>query len=505
MYEEKSSWVKIRDMLCVNHVVKPLPPRNKMNTWKFAARYVWKDRFTEDKGELGRWTKNQLLDLGPTFVKLGQIASTRSDLYPPEFVKELESLQDDVPPFDYNLVKDNLNMEIFQEFEQIPFKSASIGQVHKAVLKNGKHVVVKLKRPGIYETMKSDTATVKKILTFLQSVGVDTGNSSEFVLNDSIEYLLGEADYVQEVDNAVQFRKSLKSHDWIRVPRMYKKYCTPDMIVMEYLPSEKITEIRNKKINKKKVCEALVNSYVIQTMDSGLFHGDPHPGNLGVSKDGKLVFYDFGLLIELSEELKVGFGELFGCIIKRDTQGIVQILIKLGVIVPTSSDISDIELFFETILGYLETLDGGAIMNDELAAELAMEKPFVVPTSFVYLAKSFSLIEGICLQLDPDFDYFTYLEPMIQEQFLESLDIAEMVMNTTEIPSKIGKISSTVLGLERSRAAMKRSMVKTRQEIRVVQYTVICALLAERFNGTPLAALLVAFAIYITFRKDRSI
>jgi predicted unusual protein kinase regulating ubiquinone biosynthesis (AarF/ABC1/UbiB family) len=226
---------------------------------------------------------------------------------------------------------------------------------------------------------------------------------------------------------------------------------------------------------------------------------------LGVSKDGKLVFYDFGLLIELSEELKVGFGDLFGCIIKRDTRGIVQVLIRLGVIVPTSSDISDIELFFETILGYLETLDGGAIMNDELAAELAMEKPFVVPTSFVYLAKSFSLIEGICLQLDPDFDYFTYLEPMIQEQFLESLDIAEMVMNTTEIPSKIGKISSTVLGLERSRAAMKRSMVKTRQEIRIVQYSVICALLAERFNGTPLAAFLVAFAIWITFRKDRSI
>ena len=274
---------------------------------------------------------------------------------------------------------------------------------------------------------------------------------------------------------------------------------------MEYVEADKITEIKNKRINRKKVCEALVNSYVIQTMDSGLFHGDPHPGNLAISKDGKLVFYDFGLLIELNDELKQGFSDLFGCIINRDTKGVVQILIKLGVIVPTSSDVSDIEVFFETILGYLETLDGGAIMNDELAAELAMEKPFVVPTSFVYLAKSFSLIEGICLQLDPNFDYFTYLEPMIQEQFLESLDISEIIMNTTEIPSKIGKINSTVLGLERSRAAMKRSMIKTRQEIRVVQYSVICALLAERFNGTPLAALLVGIAIWITFRKDRSL
>ena len=216
------------------------------------------------------------------------------------------------------------------------------------------------------------------------------------------------------------------------------------------------------------------------------------------------MFYDFGVFIELDDDLKQGFADLFGCIIQRDTKGCVQILIRLGVIVPTSSDISDIEVFFETILGYLENLDGGAIMNDELAAELAMEKPFVVPTSFVYLAKSFSLIEGICLQLDPDFDYFTYLEPLIQEQFLESLDVSEIIKNTTDIPSKIGKINSTVLGLERSRAGMKRSMIKTRQEIRVVQYSVICALLAERFNGTPFAAILVGVAIWITFRKDRS-
>ena len=494
-------------MLCIANMKVPpvkLAPNQKVKTWKFAAKYLFKERFTDDKAELGRWTKGELLELGPTFVKLGQIASTRGDLYPPEFTKELESLQDNVPPFDFSLVKDVVNKDIFKEFDEVPFKSASIGQVHKATLNNGKKVVVKLKRPGIYDIMQTDTENVKKILDFIQSIGIDTGSSSNFVLNDSIEYLLGEANYRQEVENAIKFRKGLKGIDWIKVPYVYKKYCTDDMIVMEYVEADKITDIQIKNINKKKVCEALVNSYVIQTMDSGLFHGDPHPGNLGISKDGKLVFYDFGLLIELDDDLKQGFTDLFGCIIQRDTKGCVQILIRLGVIVPTSSDISDIEVFFETILGYLENLDGGAIMNDELAAELAMEKPFVVPTSFVYLAKSFSLIEGICLQLDPDFDYFTYLEPLIQEQVLESLDVSEIIKNTTDIPSKIGKINSTVLGLERSRAGMKRSMIKTRQEIRVVQYSVICALLAERFNGTPFAAILVGVAIWITFRKDRS-
>lgn len=480
-----------------------LAGNQRVKTWKFAAKFLWKERFVEDKAELGKWTKGELLELGPTFVKLGQIASTRGDLYPPEFTRELESLQDNVPAFDYNLVKDKLDMDIFKSFEETPFKSASIGQVHRAVLKNGKHVVVKLKRPGIYDTMKSDTNTVRKILKFFQSIGIDTGNSSDFVLNDSIEYLLGEADYTQEVENAIMFRKALRDVDWIKIPRVYKKYCTDEMIVMEYVPTEKITEIQNKKVNKKKVCEALVNSYVIQTMDVGLFHADPHPGNLGVSKNGKLVFYDFGLLIKLSEELQKGFKDLFVCIINRDTKGIVNILIGLGVIVPTSSDVADIELFFENILGYLETLDGGAILNDDLATELAMEKPFVVPTSFVYLAKSFSLIEGICLQLDPDFDYFTYLEPMIQQQFLESIDIGEILMTTTTIPSTIGKINASVVGLEKSRAAMKRSISKTRQDIQVVQYSVVCALLAQQLGDTPLAMIFVLCTLWFTFRKGR--
>jgi predicted unusual protein kinase regulating ubiquinone biosynthesis (AarF/ABC1/UbiB family) len=489
-------------MLCIaqHNPVRINPSNRKLKTWKFAAKFLWKNSTVQNKSELGRWTRDELLDLGPTFVKLGQIASTRGDLYPPEFTKELESLQDNVPPVKLDTV---VNQEIFKEFDPVPFKSASIGQVHMAVLQSGQKVVVKVKRPGIFETMKEDTDNIKGIVHFLERIGIDTGNSSGYVLDESIQYLLGEADYLQEIENAVKFKRSMRGVEWVKIPRVYKKYSNDDMIVMEYVPSTKLTEIKDPKVNKKKICEALINSYVIQTMDNGLFHADPHPGNLGFSSRGKLVFYDFGLLVKLSEELRDGFKNLFGYIITRDTAGIVAVLIKLGVIVPTTSDVSDIELFFESILGYLETLDGSGIMNDDLAVQLAAEKPFVVPTSFVYLAKSFSIIEGICLQLDPEFNYFTYLEPMIQQQFMESLDLNEMFMRTTEIPSKIGKISTAVLGLEKSRAAMKRSMVKTRREIRVVQYSVLCALLAERFGDTPLALFFVFLLMWFTFRKSQ--
>jgi len=487
-------------MLCVAQHVPVRVPNRKLKTWKFAAKFLWKNATVQNKAELGRWTKEELLELGPTFVKLGQIASTRGDLYPPEFTKELESLQDDVPPVEFDT---SVNYDIFKEFDPVPFKSASIGQVHMAVLQNGQKVVVKLKRPGILDIMKEDTDTIRNIVHFLERVGIDTGNSSGYVLDESIEYLLGEADYQQEIDNAIEFRKSMRDVEWVKVPKVYRKYSNDEMIVMEYVPSTKLTEITDRKVNKKKICEALINSYVIQTMDNGLFHADPHPGNLGFSSRGKLVFYDFGLLVRLSEELRDGFKKLFGYIITRDTAGIVAVLIELGVIVPTTSDVSDIELFFETILGYLETLDGSGIMNDDLAVQLAAEKPFVVPTSFVYLAKSFSIIEGICLQLDPEFNYFTYLEPMIQQQFIESFDVNDVFKRTSEIPAKIGKISSTVMGLEKSRSAMKRSMIKTQREIRVVQYSVVCALLAERFGDTPLAMVFVLSTLWFTFRKSR--
>ena len=126
------------------------------------------------------------------------------------------------------------------------------------------------------------------------------------------------------------FKRAMREVDWIRVPGVYKSMCTNEMIVMEYVYSTKLTEIPDPNVNRKKICEALINSYLIQTMEKGFFHADPHPGNLGFSDDGKLVFYDFGLVIPLSKELTDGFKDLCVCIVDRDTKGIVEILLCLS-------------------------------------------------------------------------------------------------------------------------------------------------------------------------------
>ena len=477
----------------------------KAKTWQFAGKFLLKNATTKNKAVVGRWTKEQLLDLGPTFVKLGQIVSTRGDLYPVEFCAELESLQDDVPPVAYDDVRRYVNQKHFAWFEEVPFKSASIGQVHRAQLVTGEDVVVKVKRPDIYNIMKSDMDNVKDIVALLERVGIDTGTGTGYVLDESIDNLLGETDYRKEVQNAILFRHNFRKVPWVKVPRIYENLSSPNVIVMEYVPSEKLTDIQTEGVNKKKLCGALINSYVMQTMEHGFFHADPHPGNVGFLPEGRLVFYDFGLVIPINEELKAGFMELLVHIINKDTKKIVETLVALKIIIPIATDLGDIEVFFETILDYLGTLDVKDLMNDEVIANLAREKPFILPTSFIYLAKAFSLVEGTCLKLDPDFNYYTYLEPIVKDKVSEAIDIKGMLKTTSEMPTRIKNISTAVLNLEKSRTAMKRSLDRTQREVRFALYSTLSAILAVEQDDKVLMTMFTLMAAWfaLTSRKSR--
>ena len=493
-----------------------IPSKQKSRTWKFAGEFLLRKQFQQDQVKFGKWTRDQIIELGPTFVKIGQIASSRVDLYPLEFTQQLESLQDNVPPIDKNvvrlMVRKHLNSNVFSYFDYEPFKSASVGQVHRAKLSTGEEVVVKLKRPNIYNIMKNDTDTIREIVEFLEKMGVVTGTNTGYVLDESIDFLLAESDYKKEIDNAKNFKKKMKKIKWMKVPRIYTDISSENMIVMEYVPSEKLENITDSRVNKKKVCEALLNSYVIQTMDKGFFHADPHPGNLGFSGDGKLVFYDFGLVIDISDEMKEGFKEMFLHIINKDTKGIVNVLIRLKVILPTTKDTTDIELFFKTTLNYLETLDGNnlkdEILSDDTLLKLAQEKPFIIPTSFVYLAKTFSTIEGTCVKLDPNFTYIEYLEPILRDQISDVIDIGGMFSTSMEMPNRVKNISTAVLGMEQSRSSMKRAIDKTRREMRYVQYSVLSAVCAgnllEQYREVSIFLSLISLDLaFRAFRKNR--
>lgn len=483
----------------------PSPHVQKLKTWSFAAKFLVKNATTKDKSALGRWTRKELIDLGPTFVKLGQTLSTRGDIYPVEFTRELESLQDSVPVVRYD--DDTDVASLFATYDREPFKSASIGQVYRATLRDGTPVIVKRKRPGVSELMRKDCANVKDVVQFLEMIGVDTGTGNNLVLDESIENLLLEADYNNEIQNAIKFRRNFKKVDWVKVPKVYEALSNDQMIVMEYVPSVKLTDLP-RDVNTSKVCEALITAYVLQTMEHGFFHADPHPGNIAFSLEGKLVFYDFGLCIPLSEELRGGFMDLLVHIIQRDTKSIVDTLVKLKVIIPTS-DLGDLQIFFENILGYMERLDvrefTKSIVDDELMMQLSQEKPFVIPFAFIYLAKTFTLVEGSLKKLDSEFNYFTYLEPLIQQRVSDSIDIdvRKILETTTAMPTTVKNMSTAVLGLEKSRAAMKRSLKKTRREIRLAQYSILSTLFAFESENTYLCGFFALMAVYFVFTSSR--
>ena len=186
---------------CQLRAPSPLVVKRKAKAWKFVGEFLWRRSFQKDEAAFAKWTKNQLIDLGPTYTKLGQAASTRSDLFPNTiWVDELTTLQDDVPEEDMD-VQSLLSMQNFECIDAKPFASASIGQVYRGRLKDGTEIVVKAKRSGIYERMQEDTDNLRTIIRFVEAIGVDTGTGSNYILEDTIRNLLLEADYQHEMTN----------------------------------------------------------------------------------------------------------------------------------------------------------------------------------------------------------------------------------------------------------------------------------------------------------------
>lgn len=495
----------------------------KVKTWDFTIRFISRQNrlkrthkpgtpsYKKEMSKLGVWTKERLVDLGPTYIKLGQLASTRRDVYTPEFIEELQTLQDQVPPIPEDDVVEILDNElsglynVFSEIDTTPFKSASLGQVHKAVLLNGKEVVVKVQRPNIKEVVDRDIKNIVEVLTLLELFGVETGPSAKDIFAEATSYLYKELDYVNEARNCIQFYKNFYNVPWVRVPRVYKKVLTEKVFIMEYVEGTKITDVTE---NRVAAAKALVNSFLTQLMIHGFFHGDPHPGNVAVNKERQLVYYDFGLVVTLPIGLRDQLVGLLPLIIQKDTRKIVDSLIAMNLIVPTAEK-SEIIMFMDAAINYLEKMDGkefnAQIAQDELSKSLADEKPFQIPSDFLFLAKSFTTIDGICRQLDPGFNFVDYLEPMIVEEVQNSINIGEMTRASMEMPTRIRSISDSIGDMEKSRLKIKRSLEKTRTDMKTTQYTLLSAMVADNFREEPLFfGFFVILTVYFLITGQRT-
>ena len=444
----------------------------RLRTWDFAAKFLVRKKMVDLKrlsnATFGAWTRDELVSLGPTFVKLGQIASTRSDVLPPEFTRELESLQDRVPPMALDDVAAVLGDHSFERFEYTPYKSASLGQVHVAWLPTGEQVLVKLQRLGIEATITEDIQNISDVLQFLDVIGLSTGSSTKTVFQESSRYIFDEIDYTKEGSNATRMRENFLGTPWLVVPRVHRELSTQRVLVMEFVPSTKFRDHPGP-IDRKLLARCLIECFVRQVTEHRFFHADPHPGNLGLTYEGRLVLYDFGLAVDVPENLSEGLKKILNLLVRRDTRGMVQTLIELQVIVPGTKNLDEIATFFDAIIDFL---DGRGLTDTGVAEILAREKPFTLPSSFVFLIRTFSLIDIQCKQLDPEFTLYKYLEPMVEVDLTGMFDVQKIV----EMPGRIKAINDSV---ERSRGATKRSLDKNYELLQLVTLLNLLALVLQ--------------------------
>lgn len=373
-----------------------------------STRVRWKFR-PEKRPEIARRAKQELVDLGPTFVKIGQYMSTRYDMFPEELLSEFSTLQDDVDYFDINQI-DLGNVKNLSNVSPEPIAAASLGQVHMCTYKD-KECVVKVLRPNVVEQVENDIKNllvITKLFEFINPVG--SRDLTVFV-NELESMLKMETNYVLEARNTKNFKKNFRGIDWVIIPEVY--YSTENILVMEYVPSTKITEARG--YSGKSLAWAITKSQIMQVLKTGFFHGDPHPGNVGIHK-GKLVYYDFGMVSEISIKQKKTLLALLFAVTNENEEQILAILNNLGIV---SSDPTGLRTFVRFFLDYIKKNDPENV--EELLA--INNNPIKLSGSFFYLIRSFGLIEGVSKKLDP-----TYKSSETLQRYVEESDMIENAM-----------------------------------------------------------------------------
>ena len=408
------------------------------------------------------WVRETLLDLGPTFIKVGQLFSTRADLFPTEYVEELSKLQDKVPAFSYEqlevIVEQDLGKtvhQLYRSFDPVPLAAASLGQVHKAQLHSGPEVVVKVQRPGLRKLFEIDLQILKGIARYFQNHPKwGRGRDWMGIYEECCRILWLEIDYINEGKNADTFRRNFRNCDWVQVPRVYWRYAAPRVLTLEYLPGIKISHyeaLDAAGIDRKSIAQKGAEAYLQQLLNDGFFHADPHPGNIAVSADGGLIFYDFGMMGQIQSNVREGLMETLYGIAAKDGQRIMDSLINLGALVPTG-DMSPVRRSIQYMLDNFmdkpfENQSVSAITDD--LYDIAYNQPFRFPATFTFVMRAFSTIEGVGRGLDPQFNFMEVAQPFAMQLMTNGNgpDTTSSIFN--ELGRQAAQVSSTALGLPR--------------------------------------------------------
>jgi predicted unusual protein kinase regulating ubiquinone biosynthesis (AarF/ABC1/UbiB family) len=435
--------------------------RRGLELWVFAVQFFirWSkanrlkknpdpEVFKSAQVELATILRDKLLVLGPAFIKLGQLLSTRIDVLPRPYINALELLQDQVPGFSGEEAKKILEKELgkpvsqlFDTFNSTPIAAASLGQVHVAT-KGGKKFAVKVQRPGLKELFDVDLKNIRTLAKLLDNVDPKTDGAARdwnSIFEESARLLYKEIDYKAEALNCVRFRENFANVPWVKVPEVDLSLTTERVVVMEYVPGIKINDLKRideAKINRELLAKRSAEAYLTQLCRHGFFHCDPHPGNVACDAEfgGRLIFYDFGMMDELKVDVRTGLVNLIFSVFENDAKEACNALEEIGVLRKDVDRVS-IERIARVFLGdFKRGVSKGEKWVNQLSKEeqkeirrkrrqqlgsdlfsLQGDAPFKFPPTFTFVFRAFTSLDGIGKGLDPTYDLTRLSQPYLKE------------------------------------------------------------------------------------------
>ena len=425
--------------------------RARLKAWTSARLYVTFDRFirvlryvifrgaegsARKQARLGKqavWMRESLISLGPTFIKIGQALGTRADLLPLEYVRELATLQDQVPAFStaeaFQIIESELGRsvhECYPEIDNEPIAAASLGQVYRARLATGEEVAVKVQRPNLEATIAFDIAILYRLVKLTNRFFPKANENADWegMLREFHATIFEEMDYVKEGRNADRFRYNFRTWRAIRVPKIYWSHTNTRVLTLDFIRGTKVVDIDGLKANRispVKVNRLLIRTYLKQLLEDGFFHADPHPGNLLVMDSGHLAFFDFGMVGRITPKLQMQMIDAFFHVVGRDVRGLGQDIINLNFLKP-GVDPETVRPVVESLFTHYLNLRLGEVNFKELTydlAEVIYEYPFRLPSNFTYIMRALMTLEGIGVVTDPGFSFFETAKPYAKEFMLK--------------------------------------------------------------------------------------
>jgi len=410
-------------------------------------------------------------ELGPTFIKLGQIASTRTDIFPEELTEALARLQDQVKPEPFSIMKDVVENEIgpinkvFTELNETPIGSASIAQVYLAKIENTP-VIVKVRRPNIERMIDLDIDMFKRIarIAEINIPGFKERNPQDLI-ETFARTLCKELDFLNEAANAEKFKEIFQNDHRIKIPRVFKEISTSRVLIQEYISGIKITDIKRiqeNSINPKIIAENGADIFLKQILIDGFFHADPHPGNIFVQKDNIIVPIDFGMVGRITPAMKEQLGNFILGIVNRDARKIAKAFLKIGAI----SKGIDEDMLQQDILYILDKFESRAIKHISVK-EFVMDINRVIrkyqiriPQDLLYLGKALSQLEMIGKELDENFDIMGFAQRFVHKHNFGVLSVntilnkgrkwlESMLATLFELPDNINNLFETIQNMNK--------------------------------------------------------